>query len=98
MKAQDFKNKVKDLKEFLRSKKINISLVTKTGIETFKFSSLKSFGNKILELEKMGAGFAFSKVGNSLVERRTVTERELTKWVNQGVWTKIYINASTLKF
>ena len=98
MKVQDFKNKVKDLKEFLRGKEINISLVTKTGIETFKFSSLKSFGNKILELETLGAGFAFSKVGNDLVERRVITEKELSKWVSRGVWNRIYITASTLKF
>lgn len=96
MKSTEFKNKVKEIKGFLKGKEIVLSLINKNGIETFKFNSLKAFGNKILELEKIGAGFSFTTVANSFVEKGIITERELAKWSNQGVWTKIHINASTL--
>ena len=98
MKAKEFKNKVKELKEFLRGKEIILCLVTKKGAETLKFKTLKSFGDKVLELEKLGAGFAFVAFGNKYTERRVVTEKELNKWVSGGKWDTVHLSASTLKY
>lgn len=69
MKATEFKKAISEAKESLRGKKLTIDLVNGEAIKKFSFLSLKAFGNAILEMEKMGAGFGFIKVGNDLIQR-----------------------------
>lgn len=96
MKSEDFKNTVKEIKEFLKGKEISLKVVSNNGIDSLKFQSLKSFGYKILELEKLGFGFSFIKVGNPQVERSIMKQSDLEKWMVRGVWTSIHVNASNL--
>ena len=98
MEASNFKSKASELKDFLKGKKIVMTLVTESNTEKVVFTSLKSFGNKILELEELGFGFGFDTVGNEFVNRDIKSEANLNKWISRGVWNKITITASNLKF
>lgn len=91
-----FKSQLSKNKSFLLGKVINVSLITSNGVERFSFVKLKDFGNKILELEKLGAGFGFSTVENDMVSKRIVTDVEFNKWLGSGNWTKINITASLI--
>ena len=98
MTSTQFKTKLKDLKSFLKGKAIHISLTTKSSqTQKITFNTLKEFGNKVLELEKLGTHFAFTGVGNTLVEKTMITQKEMIKWTSQGVWNSVYINATILK-
>lgn len=96
MNSKQFKTKVKEIKNFLIGKEIKLTITTKNGIESYSFKTLKNFGNKILELETLGAGFSISKVSNDFIQKRAVTENELSKCIKNGVWNKVFIHASTL--
>lgn len=68
MKATDFKNKVKEIKEVLKDKKLILEVMINGRAEKFEFSTLKAFGVKVLELEKKGFDFSFSKVSHDLAD------------------------------
>lgn len=94
MNSKQFKIKVKEMKDFLKGKEITLSLMNNNECKLFHFKSLKAFGTMILDLEKKGAGFSFVHVENSLVQRRFISEMEINKYMNRGVWTKVKIHAS----
>ncbi len=96
MTSTQFKLKLKEIKSFLIGKEIKITLVTNKGIEIFTYKTLKAFGSKVLELEKLEACFSFVTLSNRFIEKRVITGSELTNMINNGVWTKIKINASTI--
>lgn len=64
MNAQDFKNKLREIKNVLKSKEIVLEVFQNGKSEKFTFSTLKSFGKKVLELENQNCSFTFSKVSH----------------------------------
>lgn len=98
MKATEFKKAISEAKESLRGKKLTIDLVNGEAIKKFSFLSLKAFGNAILEMEKMGAGFGFIKVGNDLIQRGIYRPSEFQTVLNKGNWNEIFFLATTVKY
>lgn len=64
MNATDFKNKIKEIKEVLKNKKLILEVMINGKAEKYEFSTLKAFGVKILELERKGFDFKFSRVSH----------------------------------
>lgn len=98
MEADNFKNKLSEIKYFLKGKQIELEVTdgrTKGKIEVF--NSLKLFGLKFLELYRRGAGFEFSIVSNNYTERFVDRKRTIDYYTKNGVWTKIKISA-TIKY
>ena len=96
MTSTSFKSELKRIKNYLINSEIELTVVTDSGLQVFKFTDLKTFGNKVLELEKLGAGFSFSSVSNRLVEKgiHRGKKTNLDYWLRYGVWTKFSITAS----
>lgn len=57
MKATEFKNKLKEVKETLKGKTVKVIL---NGVGQ-RYSTLRGLGNRILELEAKGCTFSFYK-------------------------------------
>lgn len=97
MKAAEFKTAIKEVKEILKGKTLIIDFVNGGRIEKLKFSSLKEFGNAILEMEKLGAGFGFINVRNELVQRTIYKASEFQSRLEKGEWTEVTFLATTVK-
>lgn len=52
---QEFKNKLREVKEILRGQRIRVSL----NGQAMDFTTLRGLGNRILELENKGCTFSF---------------------------------------
>lgn len=97
MNASEFKTVIAEAKETLRGKTLNIQFVNGSKVERLSFSSLKSFGNAILKLEAIGAGFGFVKVGNSYTEKGIYKPSQFNRLLNKGVWNEVTFLATTVK-
>lgn len=97
MTTTEFKTAIKEAKEALKGKTLSIRFVNGEKVESLKFSTLKGFGAAILELEKLGAGFGFVKVGNKLVQKAIYKPAQFQKVLNGGVWNEITFLATTVK-
>ncbi len=98
MTATEFKTVIKEAKEALKGKTLIIDFVNGERIEKLRFTTLKSFGNAILALEKLGAGFGFIKVGNNLVQRGIYKNSDFQTVLNRGKWNEVFFLATTVKF
>ena len=98
MNSTDFKSELKRIENKLKGSTISLGIVTDNGQETLIFTDLKEFGLKVLELEKLGAGFSFSSVANNLVEKgiHRGKKTNLDYWLRYGVWDRFNITASTV--
>ena len=98
MTSSNFKSELKRIKNYLINSEIELTIVTDQKQETLIFTNLKTFGDKVLELEKLGAGFSFSSVSNRLVARgiHRGKKTNLDYWLSNGKWTKFQIIASTV--
>lgn len=96
MTSTSFKSELKRIKNYLINSEIELTVVTDSGLQVFKFTDLKTFGNKVLELEKLGAGFSFSSVSNRLSKKgiHRGKKTNLDYWLRYGVWTKFSITSS----
>lgn len=97
MDSEIFKNKLSEIRGFLKGKEIILQIndgKTKSKIEVY--SSLKEFGLKFLKLHQEGAGFHFSIIANDYVEKVIDRRKPIEYYTKHGVWTKIKI-AVTLK-
>lgn len=97
MEATEFKKAVSKVKENLKGKTLKISFVNGEKIQELTFTSLRSFGNAILELEKKGAGFNFVKVGNKFVQKGIYNPSQASEILTRGVWDEIFFLATTVK-
>lgn len=97
MKATEFKKIMSDTKEELKGKTLKIHFMNGGKVERMSFSSLRSFGNAILELEKKGAGFGFVSVANRFVKKPTIKAEEFRKKLTRGVWNEFTFLATTVK-
>ncbi len=98
MNAKEFKTAISEAKEALKGKTLTIEFVNGERIKQYKFSTLKSFGNAILEMEKMGAGFGFIKAGNDLIQRGIYKPSEFQTVLNRGNWNEVFFLATTVKY
>lgn len=98
MNTSDFKSKVKEIKGFLNGKEITIEFLNNNQVQKIECKNLRHFGNMILKLEKLGASFNFLTVSNHLTTRSISKDIELNKWMNRGVWNKIRVFATTVKY
>ncbi|UJH91683.1 hypothetical protein LZ575_03065 [Antarcticibacterium sp. 1MA-6-2] len=97
MNTTEFKTAISEAKESLRGKTLTVKFVNGGTIKKLSFTSLKSFGNAILEMEKLGAGFGFIKVGNHIVERGIYKAADFQKVLNRGIWSEVTFLATTVK-
>ncbi|WP_034917845.1 hypothetical protein [Gillisia sp. CAL575] len=98
MTSSEFKIAISEVKEALKGKTLTISFVHGDRIEELRFTTLRGFGNTILKLEKIGAGFGFIKVGNDLVQRGIYKNSEFQTVLNRGNWNEVFFLATTVKF
>ena len=98
MTSSSFKSELKRIKSHLIGSTIELTIVTDHGQQTLKFTDLKTFDSKVLELEKLGAGFSFSTVSNHLVKKgiHRGKKTNLDYWLSHGVWDKFEITSSTV--
>lgn len=97
MDSEIFKNKLSDIRDFLKGKQIVLQINNgKSKSEIESYDSLKEFGLKFLKLHKQGAGFHFSIIANDYIEKVIDRRRPIEYYAKNGVWTKIKI-AVTLK-
>jgi hypothetical protein len=97
MNTLEFKTAIQEVKESLKGKTLTINFVNGNIVEKLSFSSLKGFGNAILNLEKLGAGFGFVKVGNDLVQKGIYKASEFQTTLKRGNWTEVPFLATTVK-
>ena len=97
MKAAEFKKAISEAKESLRGKTLKIQFVNGSKIQKLSFSSLKAFGNAILQMEAQGAGFGFCKVGNKFTEKGIYKPSQFAEVLNSGVWSEVTFLATTVK-
>lgn len=97
MNTKEFKAAISEAKEALRGKTLSIRFVNGENVENIKFLSLRGFGAAILELEKLGAGFGFIKVGNDLVQRGIYKASDFQTVLNRGEWKEVTFLATTVK-
>ena len=97
MKAAEFKKAVSEVKETLKGKTLKIDFVNGNNIERLSFSSLKSFGQAVLQLESKGAGFGFVKVGNRCIEKLIYKPSQFSQVLQNGVWEEVTFLATTVK-
>lgn len=97
MTATEFKKAISEIKEVLKGKVLNIHFQNGNKVEKLTFSSLREFGNAILDLEKKGAGFNFMKAGNRFVQKGIYSPSQAPEVLTRGVWDEIYFLATTVK-
>lgn len=97
MKAQEFKTAIAEAKDLLKGKTLTIDFVNGNIIQKMQFQTLKGFGETVLKLEKLGAGFGFIKVGNSLTQKGIYKPEEFIKVLSKGVWNEVFFLATTVK-
>lgn len=97
MKAQEFKSAISEAKDLLRGKTLTIEFVNGSTVQKMQFSNLNGFGNTILKLEKLGAGFSFCKVGNHLTQKGIYKAGDFIKVLTNGVWDEVFFIATTVK-
>ncbi|MDT0646331.1 hypothetical protein RM545_06480 [Zunongwangia sp. F260] len=97
MKAAEFKKAISEAKESLKGKTLRIDFVNGSKIERLTFSSLRAFGNAVLQLEAKGAGFGFIKVGNDFTQKGIYKPSQFTEVLNRGVWKEVFFLATTVK-
>lgn len=97
MKATEFKKTVSEVKDQLKGKTLKIDFVNGNRVERLSFSSLKAFGNAVLQLEAKGVGFGFVGVANKFVKKPAVKAEEFKQKLTRGVWTEITFLATTVK-
>ncbi|MCM4159533.1 hypothetical protein FHG64_16075 [Antarcticibacterium flavum] len=97
MTSKEFKTAISEAKEVLKGKTLIIKFVNGGKIQKLSFSTLKGFGNAILALEKLGAGFGFVKAGNQFVQRGIYKPSEFQTVLTRGVWNEITFLATTVK-
>jgi hypothetical protein len=95
--AKEFKKAISEAKESLRGKTLTVNFVNGETIKKLSFSTLKGFGNAILEMEKLGAGFGFSTVRNQLIEKGMYKASEFQTVLKKGVWNEVTFLATTVK-
>ena len=97
MKAAEFKKAILEAKENLRGKTLKIHFQDGNRVEKMSFSSLRAFGNAVLQLESKGAGFGFIKVGNRFTEKGICTPSDFSPVLARGVWNEVFFLATTVK-
>jgi len=97
MNPTEFKKAISEAKENLRGKTLTVNFVNGETIKKLSFSTLKGFGNAILEMEKLGAGFGFSTVGNQLIKKGINKASEFQTVLKKGVWNEVTFLATTVK-
>lgn len=97
MKAAEFKRAVSEVKESLKGKTLKIDFVDGSKVERLSFSSLKSFGAAVLQLEAKGAGFGFVKVGNPYIQKGIYKPSQFAEVLTKGVWSEVTFLATTVK-
>jgi hypothetical protein len=100
MNSTEFKTELKNKKEFLKGKKINLVFVSGNNdfsSKNYSFDTLKDFGNAVLSFEKIGAGFGFLKVSNLCIEKNIKDFNQFNHYANNGVWNTLTFLATTVK-
>lgn len=97
MKANNFKTALTKVKETLKGKTLNISFMNNGKVENLSFSNLMDFGNAVLNMERLGAGFSFVSVENMFVEKRAISLEEFEALMSRGSYSTINFYASNLK-
>ncbi|SHG34587.1 hypothetical protein SAMN05444483_10982 [Salegentibacter echinorum] len=98
MKANQFKSSISEVKDLLRGKILTLEFMNEKGrVRKIQFSSLKAFGNAVLKLEQMGAGFNIVKVGNDFTEKGIYKPSELSAILKRGSWNEVFFYATTVK-
>jgi hypothetical protein len=97
MKAAEFKKAISEVKETLKGKTLRIDFVNGNKVERLNFSSLRAFGNAVLQLEAKGAGFGFVKVGNRFTQKGIHKPSQFSEILNSGAWNEITFLATTVK-
>ena len=97
MKAAEFKKAITEAKENLRGKTLRIDFVNGNKVQKLSFSSLKAFGNAVLQLEAKGAGFGFAKVGNQYTQKGIYKPSQFAEVLTGGVWNEVTFLATTVK-
>ena len=98
MNSTQFKSEVKRIKNYLENSTMTITIISNEGTQKIELTNLRDFGNKILELEKLGFGFNINMVGNRLVQKAIHRGKKtnLDYWLSVGKWDQFYITASNL--
>ena len=97
MKAAEFKTAISEAKEALKGKTLKIDFMNGNRVERLSFSSLRSFGNAVLQLEAKGAGFGFSKVGNKYAQKGIYKPSQFAEVLSRGAWDEVFFLATTVK-
>ena len=94
----NFREKIILFKEFLRGKEIVLTIIGQTESSEERFKTLKSFGERIIELEKLGFNTcSFNGVKNTVCERGIIRNKDFIRCLD-GVWDKVYITTANRKF
>ena len=97
MKATEFKKAISEVKEILKGKTLKIDFVNGNKVERLSFSSLRAFGNAILQLEAKGAGFGFVKLGNRYTQKGIYKPSQFAEVLTRGAWDEVFFLATTVK-
>ena len=98
MKAQEFKSAISEVKDLLKGKTLTLAFMNEKGrARKVQFTSLRAFGNAVLKLEEIGAGFNIVKVSNDLTQKGIYKPAEFSKVLKRGTWNEIFFYATTVK-